>query len=558
VNIAVRTAFCGLVACVAWGQQPASLLQTLEEELGRNFAVLKVKADPAPYFLGYSAVEHENDIVSASLGSLTAQNHRHSRVLDVTVRVGSPELDNYHRTAGERPRFAGAAQLPVDDGAAAIKRIAWLETDRVYKLAARRLIQIKTNQQVKVAEQDDSADFSKEDPSQYVENPPAIRFDAAHWAARLRKLSARFSNYPGVLNSTVALLVQRETKYIVNTEGTRVQTGRTFAQILISARGKASDGMDLDVSDSFEAENPGRLPKDDVIESAIDKAGSDLSSLLRAPVVDPFVGPAILSGRASGVFFHEIFGHRIEGHRQKDETEGQTFTRSVDSPVLPEFLSVVFDPTREFAVGTILNGSYAYDDEGVKARPVRAVENGILKTFLQSRSPIQNFPNSNGHGRRQPGAEVVARQSNLIVESSKKVTEAELRDRLKAELKKQNKPWGLYFSRVRGGYTTTGRRGLQAFTVIPLIVYRVWADGRPDELVRGVDIVGTPLASFSKILATSDNAEVFNGICGAESGSVPVSAVSPAILISEIEIQRKERSQDRPPLLPRPPPESAQ
>ena len=103
-----------------------------------------------------------------------------------------------------------------------------------------------------------------------------------------------------------------------------------------------------------------------------------------------------------------------------------------------------------------------------------------------------------------------------------------------------------------GGYTTTGRGGLQAFKVIPLVVYRVYPDGRPDELVRGADMVGTPLASFAKILATSNRQEVFNGYCGAESGSVPVSAVSPAILISEIEIEKKDASQDLLPLLQSP------
>ena len=123
------------------------------------------------------------------------------------------------------------------------------------------------------------------------------------------------------------------------------------------------------------------------------------------------------------------------------------------------------------------------------------------------------------------------------------------------EVKRQNKPYGLYFRDITGGFTTTARSGLQAFKVMPVVVYRVYADGRPDELVRGADIVGTPLASFAKILATSDKPEVFNGYCGAESGSVPVSAVSPAILVGEIETQKKAKGNDRPPLLP--PPASA-
>jgi predicted Zn-dependent protease len=202
--------------------------------------------------------------------------------------------------------------------------------------------------------------------------------------------------------------------------------------------------------------------------------------------------------------------------------------------------------------GVDLNGWYDYDDEGVKARPVTAVDGGVLKTFLMSRSPIKGFDHSNGHGRRQPGYEVVSRQSNLIVQSSRAVAEAKLRQLLLDEVGRQNKPYGLYFRDITGGFTTTQRAGLQAFKVIPVIVYRVYADGRPDELVRGADIVGTPLASFSKILATGDRAEVFNGYCGAESGTVPVSAVSPSILVSEIEIEKKAKSNDRPPLLPAP------
>jgi predicted Zn-dependent protease len=275
-------------------------------------------------------------------------------------------------------------------------------------------------------------------------------------------------------------------------------------------------------------------------------------NLPRGPVVEPYVGPAILSGRASAVLFHEIFGHRIEGHRQKDESEGQTFTKMVGTKVLPEFLSVVFDPTRAQAQGVSLNGWYAYDDEGVKAQPVTVVDQGVLKTFLMSRSPVRGFNRSNGHGRRQPGHEVVSRQSNLFVESSRTVSEAKLREMLIAEVRRQNKPYGLYFDQVTGGFTTTGRQGLQAFKVIPLVVYRVYADGRKDELVRGADIVGTPLASFAKILAAGDRPQVFNGYCGAESGSVPVAAVSPALLISEIEVQKKAKSDDRPPLLPSP------
>ena len=542
----------GLALVPLTAAPPPSLLDILGAELQRNFTILKEKADPPPYYLSYTVTEDESEILSASMGAVVNQNKHHFRYLDVTVRVGSPKLDNYHVIKGERVRFTSGSVIPLDNVAPAIDRRLWLETDRTYRLAARRLIEIKSDQQVQVQPGQDSDDFSSEPPAISSEPPPALEPLAAAWASRLRKWSGDLSNVKGVLNSGIVVAVQRQTNYLVSTEGSKLLDGRTFANISISARGKASDGMDVSASEDFQGAELDHLPKPEVMEAAVKRVGTDLTGLLNAPVVEPYVGPAILSGRAAGVFFHEIFGHRVEGHRQKDEAEGQTFTKAIGTSVLPDFLSVVFDPTRKTIDSTELNGYYTYDDEGVKGRPVTVVDSGILKTFLMSRSPIPGIEHSNGHGRRQPGLEIVSRQSNLIVESKKQVSDQVLRQMLIAEIKRQNKPYGLYFEQVTGGYTLTQRRGLQAFTVIPLIVYRVYPDGRPDELVRGVDIVGTPLASFAKIMATSDKLSVFNGYCGAESGQVPVSAVSPALLVSEIEIQKKDHSTDRPPLLERP------
>jgi TldD protein len=548
----VRLLILPLVVSLPLAAASPSLLDILSEELQRNFTVLKQKGDPPPYYMAYNVTEVESQVISASIGTITSRNSGHERFLDITIRVGSPALDNYHLIKGERARFTPGSVFPLDDVPDAIRRKLWLETDRTYRLASRRLIEIKSNQQDKLQQTDDSGDFSSEPMSVHEELPPRLRPLDEEWQSRLRKWSASLGNNSGLLSSGISLVVERETKYLVSTEGTRLLHGRTFANISISARGKAADGMDVSASEDFQGTDVDRLAKPEVIEAAVNKVGTDLTNLLRAPTVEPYVGPAILSGRAAGVFFHEIFGHRVEGHRQKDEAEGQTFTKAIGTQVLPDFLSVTFDPTRKSVDAIDLNGTYSYDDEGVKARPLTVVENGTLKTFLMSRSPIRDIDHSNGHGRKQAGAEVVSRQSNLIVESKKKVSDQQLREMLLAEIKRQNKPYGLYFEQVTGGYTLTQRRGLQAFTVIPLIVYRVYADGRPDELVRGVDIVGTPLASFAKIMATSDKLAVFNGYCGAESGSVPVSAVSPAVLVSEIEIQKKDHSLDRPPLLGRP------
>lgn len=548
MRFSILFVFC-FCACAVFAE---SLPRILNEELQRNFTVLKQKGDPPPYYMAYEVTEQESQVITTGLGSLIGNSKSHSRFLDITVRVGSPKMDNYHIVQGQRPRFTPGATIPLDNVPNAIRRAVWLSTDRTYRAAARRLIEIKSNAQTRMAGSDQSDDFSAEKPSVHEEVPRRVEFSEEAWTERLRKWSAELSKYDSVLSSGLSLMVNRETKYLVNTEGTRLEYGRTFATIAISARGKAPDGMDLIATENFEASEPDHLPKPEVIQAAVNHVGQRLNDLVKSPLVEPFVGPAILSGSAAGVFFHEIFGHRIEGHRQKDEAEGQTFTKSLNGPVLPDFLSVVFDATRKKMDNTDLNGWYEYDDEGVAARPVTLVANGILKTFLMSRTPIDGFPTSNGHGRRQPGHEIVSRQSNLIVESKKQVTDAQLRQMLIEEIKRQNRPYGLYFEQVTGGYTTTQRRGLQAFTVMPLVVYRVYPDGRPDELVRGADIVGTPLASFAKIIATSNHTEVFNGYCGAESGNVPVSAVSPALLVSEIEIQKKDRGQDKAPILPRP------
>jgi TldD protein len=310
--------------------------------------------------------------------------------------------------------------------------------------------------------------------------------------------------------------------------------------------------MELLRVETFQAPSVGGLPGEAELSAKIDKMAEDLRALRRAPVAEPYDGPALLSGRAAAVFFHEVLGHRLEGHRQRDEDEGQTFTKKVNQEVLPTFLSVADDPTIREVAGTKLAGAYEYDSEGSPAQRVEVIQHGVLKNFLMSRMPIKDFGVSNGHGRNQPGLMPTGRQGNLIVTSTQSLSELQLRQRLIDEVKKQGKPYGLYFDDIQGGFTLTTRSLPQAFQVLPVIVYRVYADGRPDELVRGVDIVGTPLAALTRILTTGDQPHVFNGVCGAESGSVPVAAVAPAMLFSEMEVQKRAHSHERPPILPPP------
>jgi predicted Zn-dependent protease len=327
--------------------------------------------------------------------------------------------------------------------------------------------------------------------------------------------------------------------------------GVLVCSLTLYAETVADDGMELHLSESLDTRTLEELPGEDAIAAAADSLAVRLGQLRVAPVTDPYVGPAILMGKASGVFFHEVLGHRLEGHRQKSEDEGQTFTRKIGEKVLPDFLSVYDDPTIATHGGVILKGYYLYDDEGVPSQRVRLVEGGVLTGFLMSRSPVEGFPISNGHGRRQAGHRIAARQGNLLVESSRQVSGPRLRQMLIEECRARDKPYGLIFHEIEGGFTQTESWSPQVFSVIPLYVTRLFQDGR-EEVIRGVDIVGTPLTALVKIIATGDDPGVFNGVCDAESGTVGVSAVSPSLLVGEIEVEKTSNEQQMPPLLPAP------
>ncbi|PYS07367.1 MAG: peptidase U62 [Acidobacteria bacterium] len=545
-------------AATAQKTTPGPVLQALDEELKRAFDVLKQKGDPAPYFIGYSVSEMESVDIDASLGALRSSQTSLTRLLDVDVRVGDYQLDNTHQIRGQRgttsgPSFSYPVLMPVDNDIDALKSVIWLETDQKYKAAVERFIQVKANRAIKVEEEDTSADLSRESKQTAVLAPANLDLDIPTWQKKVQDFSALFNKYPEIYEGSVGLSSSATNDYLANTEGTSVQHGIASIRLSIYARTKADDGMELYRFESFDAHSADHLPGDATIRQTIETMVRDLKALRAAPVIEPYTGPAILSGRASGVFFHEIFGHRIEGHRQKSETEGQTFTKKINQPVLPDFISVIDDPTMERIAGTDLNGHYAFDDDGVPAERVTVVDKGILKNFLMSRSPVSGFENSNGHGRKAPGFRTVGRQGNLIVQATNTVSDAKMRVMLIEEAKKQGKPFGLLFKDISGGFTLTGRSSPQSFQVTPIMVYRIYVDGRPDELVRGVDLIGTPLTSFSQIVAAGDTPEVFNGFCGAESGYVPVAAVSPSILTAQIEVQKKAKSSDRPPILPPPP-----
>lgn len=546
-------------------QPPDVLLDALVAELQRSKKGLPGEKGAPVYYLSYRVTDGDTWSQSASFGALeghTAKPGRLAgrvRLLDVAVRMGSPDLDNTHKQRGSYGHDfgIGGRSLPIDDDRGALEVSLWKATDEAYRAASRELLKVRANVAVKAKDQDDAPDFSKDKPHQRLEpraRPLEQALDREQWQGVLKRLSAQFKTHPTILRSTVAMQVASTTHYFVDSDGARLREPRFFARLMVYGAVRADDGMELDFFDSAEATTVEALPSEAEFGQRVARVIERLEALRAAPAIEPYTGPAIITHRAAGVFFHEIFGHRIEGHRQKDADEGKTFAHRVGQPVVPEFISVTDDPTRARFGDVPLNGFYLFDEEGQPAQKVNLVEQGVLRGFLLGRSPVKGFGASNGHGRAQPGLKPVSRQGNLLVDSSRQLDPKALRARLIEEVKARGKPYGLLFEEISGGFTNTRAGGMpQAFKVLPQVVYRVYPDGRPDELVRGVDLVGTPLASFERILATGDDFRVFNGFCGAESGWVPVSAVAPSLLVSDIEVERKGTGHERAPLLPPPP-----
>jgi len=531
----------------ARGSASQPLLSVMEKELGRAKTELG-KLDPAPYFLSYSVSDHELVNVAASQGALLNSTELHVRYGAVHTRIGTDKLDNTH----DENRGSGieSSLLPLGNDPDALSRVLWKLTFEGYRKAQRAYLNVKTQTAVRAKEDDTSPDFSEETPQTSVSAPaPPLGIDVKRWEEQARRYSAILKKYPEVEESYVNFSAQQANVYLVSSEGSRVVTPSTTIRLVVYAATHAEDGMDLMRVETFQATTADKLPSEAEVTVKIEKMAVDIRHLKAAPVTEPATVPVLLSGRAAAVFFHEVLGHRLEGHRQRDEKEGQTFTKKVGQPVLPGFLSVADDPTQKELNGVELAGYYAFDDEGMPGSRVDLIEHGTLKNFLMSRMPINHFAKSNGHGRAQAALMPTGRQGNLMVTSTHTVKDAEMRGRLIEEVKKQGKSYGLYFEDIQGGFTLTTRFTPQAFQILPVMVWKVYPDGKPDELVRGVDIVGTPIAALNRIVVTGDTQQVFNGICGAESGSVPVSASAPSMLFSEIEVQKRGHQRMRPPLL---------
>lgn len=543
-------------------QLPAQdkMLDLLKSELKSQMTTLQ-KGEYPPYYMNYRVVDNHTRTIRSAMGATNTVEEEKQLIFVPQIRIGTPEFDNFREAQNGTPtsRFMAPPTilLPKDlqNGMDAFKEIIKEEVNNRYKYALISLDRAKASKGVQVENADKSPDFTKAKAEKYFE--PALKeekiaLDTKLWQAKLNKYSAILTQNKDIIGANATLTYRIWRKYFVSTEGAEIAENRVY--ILLSIRGTtmAEDGMELPLHNSYFAYSLDELPSEELIIKELKEMSAKLSELKVAPLVQPYTGPALLSGSASGVFFHEIFGHRIEGQKMKSDRDGQTFKNMVGEGVLPASISVYMDPTMKKYHGNALNGYYIFDDQGVRGEKVEVVKNGILKDFLMTRTGLDGFPKSNGHARAEFELDPTSRQSNLIVETNAYKTDAELRKLLIEEAKKQDKEYGFFFKSVTGGFTQTGRTGANSFNVTPLEVYKIYVDGRKDELVRGVDMIGTPLSMFSNIVHAGGEFEIFTGTCGASSGNVPVTAISPTILVNKVELQKKAKPTVTPALLPRP------
>ena len=313
------------------------VLTSMAKELQRAKVELG-KLTPAPYFISYTVYDEQVSFVLGMNGSLVTSTTGRKRMGDVIMRVGAPALDNAH---GEnRPSAISTETLPFDDDADAIAHALWRLTFSEYRKASTAFLNVQTKSQVKAKEDDLSADFSNETAqshADYKELAPAP--EQKEMETFVRRFSAAFAKYPYIYSSGVMVTGEKSLQRFVSSEGGRVVTPDTVVRAVIQAETRAEDGMELIRVETLQSDSMDKFPAAAEIDAKVEQMAKDLNALRQAPVAEPYDGPALLSGRASGVFFHEVLGHRLEGQRQRGDEEGQTFTKKLNQAVLPEFLS---------------------------------------------------------------------------------------------------------------------------------------------------------------------------------------------------------------------------
>jgi hypothetical protein len=522
------------------GGSPAStpedpVLRAMKIEIERSKSQLKLEQMAAPYYIDYRIMDMEERVAQAAYGALQSDLRVRFRFLRVVVRVGDYKQDSYFGQ-GE-----GTADLaPLDDDELALRHHLWLATDRAYKAATESLAAKQAQlKQMKIDQPVD--DFAHADPVQHLEPLAKLDADATPWLKTIQDATALYKTDPEVQSMSSAIEFQAVNRYFVNSEGSMIRTGETNYQVRMEATTQASDGMQLQQSAGYAASDVASLPTGEKLLARATEMIGNLKDLRAAPLADEeYRGPVLFSNHAASTVFMDLVGENIRGRRpnlgQPARTRG-AFASSYKNRVLPDFLSVLDDPTLASYDNKPLLGHYEIDDEGVKAARVLAIENGKLVNYLLGRQPIRDFPNSNGHGRaRAPNAPPEPSLGNLIVTASETVPHAELKKKLIDLCQQREQPYGYY---------------VEALSDLrdPHMLYKVWTKDGHEELVRGAVFEDLDVRSLrNDLIAAGDDMYVAN-----RAQNIPHSVVSPSILFDELGVKREDKNKSTLPEYPPPP-----
>lgn len=576
------------------GAQPGAapqtdiLLRAMQDELARSAATLELEELERPYFIEYAVVDTQSTVLEATFGASVRNNESRQRSLRVDVRVGSHELDN-SEFLGMRSMFSMGSfprSLVQEDDYDALRHDLWLATDAAYKEALEQLAQKRAFIQNRV--QDEPVpDFSVEGASVLVEPLAESAFDAEAWQETVRSLSEVFREHPAIDESSVTLRVENSNRYLVNSDGSVVRQPASLVVLYARAATRAPDGMRLKHFVPFYQRAVEDLPAVTELEAAVRRMAGELTALTEAPVLDDYIGPVLVSGQASSELFAQVLGAQLSGHRPplfEDPNMGALVRSSdlasrLNRRVLPAAFDVVDDPTREAFAGEALIGSYAVDDQGVRAQPVTLIEDGVLRTLLMSRRPRTGILQSNGHGRAGLMGSATAQPGNLFVRAEGGLSAEELKEELIAMAEDAGLDYGVLIQRLDDPRITGTEMPSMSSIILmmqggspqsqitsPILAYRIHVEDGREELVRGLGLSDVSVRSLRDIVANGEDAYVNNRFLAPDGGGllgtfsaiiplggdgpggqgIPAAVVAPSVLFEELEIERSGGPQQTP------------
>ena len=583
-RVAVFTSLVAIAAAQRAAAPDDVMLRVMKDEIDRSRQLRVVGLDERPYFIEYAIEDVDSYAVSAMLGALLNSSRNHGRVPQVTVRAGDYAFDDTnHVFTG---RYSGSRydpdQWPIDDNYAALRHNFWLATDRAYKTALESMARKRASLR-NAASPDKTPDFAKAEPTVLILPVNKTPIDESIWKKRAIDFSTIFLGYPEIYTSSVDASVFVGTAYLVNSEGSVQRTPDTLVQLRAQAQTQAADGMPIHDARVFQSDAVNGLASEAELRKGITEVADNIRALVKAPAGEGYSGPVLFEGKAAGQLMAQLLGENLKLTRRPVSDPGRPaqsmqseLESKVGSRILPDWINVADDPTQTQFRGEKLIGTYPFDMEGIKPKPLAVVEKGVLKEFLLTRQPVNTYAASNGRARLMGnyGAHTAA-ISNLFISATETKPLADLKKQLIDLCKQRNKPYGMLVRKL--DYPSSAsvadlqsiiggamRNGTARPITPPILVYKVYPDGR-EELVRGLHFRGLNARSMRDIVAASAETSVFhflnNGapfaFLGLGGFLAPASVVSPSLLFEEVEFEKPQDELSKPPLVAPPPIESA-